>query len=244
MGCARISLLRAASRALSGRSRTRTGDLLGARSTASSVLRERPPCRRGRRPCSQVAGEAVMDAARPRPEATPLAEPPGNELRVLSRRFRASPRVEWQFTSSPPILAATQRVLRWTHAHCSRNGRLRFSRLATLRRAFGPGSPRDLCRQSRYWVARERGAYIRDERFLFLEHDLTQPLFLDEHVDVVYHLASPASPIDYQRFPCTRSRWAPTARITCSASRSSSVRASCSPRRAQVHPQPETYWGM
>jgi hypothetical protein len=189
-----------------------------------------------------------MDAARPRPEATPLAEPPGNELRVLSRRFRASPRVEWQFTSSPPILAATQRVLRWTHAHCSRNGRLRFSRLATLRRAFGPASPRDLCRQSRYWVARERGAYIRDERLLFLDHDLTQPLFLDEHVDVVYHLASPAGPIDYQRLPLH------TLKVGllrhASHARPREVQACALPARLdergdpQVHPQPETYWGM
>jgi dTDP-glucose 4,6-dehydratase len=37
--------------------------------------------------------------------------------------------------------------------------------------------------------------------FDFVHHDLTEPLFLDEPVDVVYHLASPASPIDYQRLP-------------------------------------------
>jgi dTDP-glucose 4,6-dehydratase len=42
---------------------------------------------------------------------------------------------------------------------------------------------------------------MRDEHFLFVNHDLTQPLFLDGPVDVVYDLASPASPIDYQRLP-------------------------------------------
>ena len=31
------------------------------------------------------------------------------------------------------------------------------------------------------------------ERFVFLNHDLTERLFLDEPVDVVFHLASPAS---------------------------------------------------
>src|SRR5215216_5143435 len=37
--------------------------------------------------------------------------------------------------------------------------------------------------------------------FVFLNHDLTEPLFVEEPVDVVFHLASPASPIDYARLP-------------------------------------------
>jgi dTDP-glucose 4,6-dehydratase len=40
-----------------------------------------------------------------------------------------------------------------------------------------------------------------DSDFVFLNHDLTQPLFLDEPVDFIFHLASPASPIDYLRLP-------------------------------------------
>jgi dTDP-glucose 4,6-dehydratase len=40
-----------------------------------------------------------------------------------------------------------------------------------------------------------------DANFTFLNHDLTEPLFLEEPVDVVFHLASPASPIDYTRLP-------------------------------------------
>ena len=43
--------------------------------------------------------------------------------------------------------------------------------------------------------------HIRDENFVFVNHDLTEPLFLDKDVDFVYHLASPASPIDYMRLP-------------------------------------------
>src|SRR4249919_3421535 len=35
----------------------------------------------------------------------------------------------------------------------------------------------------------------------FVNHDLTEPLFIDEDVDFVFHLASPASPIDYLRLP-------------------------------------------
>ena len=37
--------------------------------------------------------------------------------------------------------------------------------------------------------------------FEFLNHDLTEPLFLEEEVDFIFHLASPASPIDYTRLP-------------------------------------------
>src|SRR5438034_8559177 len=43
--------------------------------------------------------------------------------------------------------------------------------------------------------------HIRDENFVFVNHDLTEPFFIEESIDVVYHLASPASPIDYMRLP-------------------------------------------
>jgi len=37
--------------------------------------------------------------------------------------------------------------------------------------------------------------------FKFIEHDILQPIFLDEKIDQVYHLACPASPIQYQKNP-------------------------------------------
>src|SRR5947209_20120411 len=43
--------------------------------------------------------------------------------------------------------------------------------------------------------------HLRGESFVFLNHDITQHLEISEPVDVVYHLASPASPIDYLRLP-------------------------------------------
>ncbi|MGZ4870081.1 MAG: UDP-glucuronic acid decarboxylase family protein [Halobacteriota archaeon] len=39
------------------------------------------------------------------------------------------------------------------------------------------------------------------DNFAFIKHDITQPIFLDEAVDVVLHLASRASPFEFQRFP-------------------------------------------
>jgi dTDP-glucose 4,6-dehydratase len=44
--------------------------------------------------------------------------------------------------------------------------------------------------------------HIRDpDRFLHVGVDIVEPYFIDEPIDFVYHLASPASPIDYLRLP-------------------------------------------
>ncbi len=44
--------------------------------------------------------------------------------------------------------------------------------------------------------------HIRDpERFVHFGVDIIEPYFVDEPIDFVYHLASPASPIDYLRLP-------------------------------------------
>jgi dTDP-glucose 4,6-dehydratase len=91
--------------------------------------------------------------------------------------------------------------------------------------------------------------HIDDERFAFLMHDLTQPLFVDEPVDFVFHLASPASPIDYQRLPLHTLKVGSYGTHhmlgLAKLKRARFVLASTSevygdPR---VHPQPEDYWG-
>jgi dTDP-glucose 4,6-dehydratase len=85
--------------------------------------------------------------------------------------------------------------------------------------------------------------------FVFVNHDLTEPFFPDEHVDVVYHLASPASPIDYQRLPLHTLKVGSygTHHMLGLAKfqRARFVLASTSEVYGdpQVHPQPETYWG-
>src|SRR3954451_12425403 len=43
--------------------------------------------------------------------------------------------------------------------------------------------------------------HLRGESFEFVNHDITRHLEIEGPVDVVYHLASPASPIDYLRLP-------------------------------------------
>jgi len=44
-------------------------------------------------------------------------------------------------------------------------------------------------------------AHIENEKFSFIEHNVTKPLYLDEKVDYIFHFASPASPIDYLELP-------------------------------------------
>src|SRR5947208_3728549 len=44
-------------------------------------------------------------------------------------------------------------------------------------------------------------AHIRSDMFVHRNIDIIEPYFVDERIDFVYHLASPASPIDYLRLP-------------------------------------------
>ena len=91
--------------------------------------------------------------------------------------------------------------------------------------------------------------HIRDERLTFLNQDLTEPVFVAEEVDYVYHLASPASPIDYARLPLHTLKVGSygTHHMLGLAKfkRARFLLASTSEVYGdpQVHPQPETYWG-
>jgi dTDP-glucose 4,6-dehydratase len=91
--------------------------------------------------------------------------------------------------------------------------------------------------------------HIDDEGFSFLNHDLTEPLFVEDEVDVVYHLASPASPIDYARLPLHTLKVGSygTHHMLGLAKfkRARFLLASTSEVYGdpQVHPQSEDYWG-
>jgi len=39
------------------------------------------------------------------------------------------------------------------------------------------------------------------DNFKFVQHDVTQPIFFDEPIDVVMHLASRASPFEFEKYP-------------------------------------------
>ena len=91
--------------------------------------------------------------------------------------------------------------------------------------------------------------HIRVPEFRYLQTDIIQPFFIDEPVDFVYHLASPASPIDYLRLPLhtlkVGSHGTHHALGLAKQHRARFLLASTSEVYGdpQVHPQPETYWG-
>jgi dTDP-glucose 4,6-dehydratase len=93
-------------------------------------------------------------------------------------------------------------------------------------------------------------AHIRDpERFLYVQADIIEPYFVDEPVDFVYHLASPASPIDYLRLPLhtlkVGSYGTHHTLGLAKAKRARFLIASTSEVYGdpQEHPQRESYWG-
>ncbi len=91
--------------------------------------------------------------------------------------------------------------------------------------------------------------HIRGEHFTFLNHDLIGHISIDEPVDYIFHLASPASPIDYLRLPLhtlkVGSYGTHNALGLAKFKRARFLLASTSEVYGdpQVHPQPEEYWG-
>jgi dTDP-glucose 4,6-dehydratase len=91
--------------------------------------------------------------------------------------------------------------------------------------------------------------HLRDDDFVFLNHDVIEPIEIDEPVDFVFHLAALASPIDYLRQPLhslkTGSYGTHHALGLAKWKRARFLLASTSEIYGdpQVHPQPETYWG-
>ncbi|HLB69487.1 MAG TPA: UDP-glucuronic acid decarboxylase family protein [Candidatus Methanoperedens sp.] len=44
-------------------------------------------------------------------------------------------------------------------------------------------------------------AHIKQDGFSYIRHDVSKPLYLKGKIDLIFHLASPASPIDYMELP-------------------------------------------
>ncbi len=91
--------------------------------------------------------------------------------------------------------------------------------------------------------------HIRTDDFVFVNHDMTEHLEIDERVDFVFHLAALASPIDYMRMPLhslkVGSYGTHHALGLAKYKRARFLLASTSEVYGDplVHPQPESYWG-
>jgi dTDP-glucose 4,6-dehydratase len=95
----------------------------------------------------------------------------------------------------------------------------------------------------------ENIAHLTGDEFAFMNHDVTEPIWLEGPVEFVFHLAALASPVDYMRMPLASlkvgsygthhalglAKWK-RARFLISST--SEVYGD-----PLVHPQPETYWG-
>lgn len=91
--------------------------------------------------------------------------------------------------------------------------------------------------------------HLRTPDFVFCQHDIIEHLDVDEPVDYVFHLASPASPIDYLRLPLhtlkVGSYGTHNALGLAKRHRARFLLASTSEVYGdpKVHPQTEAYWG-
>src|SRR5579875_3334147 len=91
--------------------------------------------------------------------------------------------------------------------------------------------------------------HIRDSMFEHRNIDIIEPYFIEEQIDFVYHLASPASPIDYLRLPLATlkvgSHGTHHTLGLAKAHRARFLTASTSEVYGdpKEHPQRESYWG-
>ncbi len=85
--------------------------------------------------------------------------------------------------------------------------------------------------------------------FKFIHHDVTNYIYIEGHVDAVLHFASPASPVDYLKYPIKTmkvgSLGTHKALGLAKAKGARFLLASTSEVYGDplIHPQPETYWG-
>ncbi|MEA1906830.1 MAG: UDP-glucuronic acid decarboxylase family protein [Euryarchaeota archaeon] len=90
---------------------------------------------------------------------------------------------------------------------------------------------------------------IESDRFTYLEHDVTKPIYFGDRIDYIFHLASPASPIDYFALPIRTLKVGALGTYNLlGLAKEHGARfllASTSEVYGDplVNPQPETYWG-
>jgi dTDP-glucose 4,6-dehydratase len=91
--------------------------------------------------------------------------------------------------------------------------------------------------------------HIRDPRFHFIHHDVSEYIYVKGAVDNILHFASPASPVDYLRMPIQTLKVGSLGTHKtlglAVAKKARYLLASTSEVYGDphVHPQPESYWG-
>ncbi|MFH2020843.1 MAG: UDP-glucuronic acid decarboxylase family protein [archaeon] len=92
-------------------------------------------------------------------------------------------------------------------------------------------------------------AYIDNKRFRFIKHNVIEPIEIDGSIDWIFHLASRASPEDYQKYPVETAlaNSVGTERMVKLAMKKNAILLFTSTSEAygepKEHPQKESYWG-
>ena len=91
--------------------------------------------------------------------------------------------------------------------------------------------------------------HIESDSFTYLKYDVTKPIYFGDKIDYIFHLASPASPIDYLELPIQTLKVGALGTYNMlGLAKEQGARfllASTSETYGDplVNPQPETYWG-
>ena len=91
--------------------------------------------------------------------------------------------------------------------------------------------------------------HIDSDKFTYLKHDITKPIYFGDKINYIFHLASPASPIDYLDLPIQTLKVGALGTYNLlGLAKEQGARfllASTSEVYGdpQVNPQPESYWG-
>lgn len=91
--------------------------------------------------------------------------------------------------------------------------------------------------------------HIDSDKFIFIKHDITKYIEIEEDLDFIFHFASPASPVDYLRYPIKTLKVGALGTHNvlglAKAKKARILLASTSEVYGdpKVHPQNEDYWG-
>lgn len=91
--------------------------------------------------------------------------------------------------------------------------------------------------------------HMNNENFEFIYYDVSKPFYTDIKIDFVFHFASPASPIDYQKYPIQTLKVGGLGTHNmlglCKEHKAGFLLASTSEVYGDplIHPQTEDYWG-
>ncbi|MCK4667787.1 SDR family oxidoreductase [Candidatus Dependentiae bacterium] len=91
--------------------------------------------------------------------------------------------------------------------------------------------------------------HMNNENFEFIYYDVSKPFYTDIKIDFIFHFASPASPIDYQKYPIQTLKVGGLGTHNmlglCKEHEAGFLLASTSEVYGDplIHPQTEDYWG-